>query len=873
MRGIQKRVTNATLAILLAVASVVSGVVLPERALAAGEDISTVANKTATLNEPVAITDLSISGTGNDAVTVALSAQHGTFAFGSEAATVAGANSGNASVSGARDDVNATLATLTYTPTSLGADTITVDLGSNITGVIIDPVGGHAYKIIDELLTWNQARVAAKQLYYGGVQGYLANVTSDTEDTFIVEHLTGNGWIGASDQGAEGDWKWMDGPEAGTSFWSGNSAANGGHAVLGPGDIPYYSHWNSSEPNNSSNEDCAEYIVGQGWNDLNCDSQTRRYVVEFGAAEVPDPVTKQFAITATGPVTNIATCAELMALDNDNRYDTITLTADINCAGVEVYPLFGGGHSFQGVFNGNDHTIRNVTMNEEEGWNVALFARANNATFKDVVLNNFAMSGEGRVAALVGYATGAVTVESVKVTNVSLGATASRVGGLISQIDTDQVSRITGSSVDGGTIKCVNIESSCSLVGGLVGYAIAYNSGSLLIEKTYSNVMIGSENEAYGIDIVGGLVGRASAEQEEESQGSSIALRDVYSWSTIDNPNNYSSGGLVGLVTASSDYSAHPTNVIIQRAYALGDVTGHNYTGGLVGELGSLYDGTVVLQNVFAMSKVTVALAEDEGNTYQGAIIGKFGGSVAIGDNLMVTGVYYDQTRTTQSTAGNADGLDDEVTAVNTDGEQATYFLSNTTNAPLNTWDFEDVWVQNTSVPPTFRLYVAPDDSDDNGDGIADRLQNNVASFTSPVNTKRVVVQLSDTCDITQASATAESSASGDAGYIYTGGLVSFDADCTSSSTEVVLYQYGVSADDIVARKFNPATGAYFTIDSATISEVIINGQQVVKAVYTIIDDGALDLNKTPGKISDPVGLGVLAIGVPNTGLGGKVHR
>lgn len=226
--------------------------------------------------------------------------------------------------------------------------------------------------------------------------------------------------------------------------------------------------------------------------------------------------------------------------------------------------------------------------------------------------------------------------------------------------------------------------------------------------------------------------------------------------------------------------------------------------------------------------------------------------------------------RTTQDTAGNAGGLDDEVAVVNSDGDQATYFLNNTTNAPLNTWDFEDVWVKNTSVPPTFELYVAPDDSDENGDGTPDRLQHNVASFTSPVNSKKVVVQLSDTCDITQASAMAESTTSGDAGYTYAGGLVSFDADCTSSGTEVVLYQYGVSADDIVVRKFNPGEGRYFTIDSATISAVTINGQPAVKAVYTIQDNGDLDLNKTTGKISDPVGLGVLAVGVPNTGLGAR---
>ena len=830
---------------------------------AANEDISTVANKTATIGEAVAITDLSILGDGDDTVTVALQAQHGTFAFGDEIATVMGADTDSVTVSGARNNVNNTLATLTYTPTALGTDTIEIDLGSNVTGVIIDPIGGHAYKIISASLTWNQARVAAKQLVYGGVQGYLANITSESEDQFIVEHLTGNGWIGASDQGNEGDWKWMDGPEADTSFWSGYGAVNGGQPVLGPGDIPMYNHWNYIEPNNSGNEDCAEYIVGQGWNDLNCDGQQRNYVVEFGAAEVPDPVTKQFTITATGPVTNIATCAELMAIDGDNRYDTITLTADINCQGMEAHPLIGGEDEFRGTFNGNGHTIRNVTINEESGWNVALFAQSNGATFKDVVLRNFAVSGEGRVAALVGYAYGATTVENVKVTDVSIEATTSRIGGLIGQIDTGQASHITGSSVDGGSITCVNTESGCSMMGGLVGYGVAYDGGSLLVEKSYSNVTISSENETYGSDTMGGLIGFVDIYQEEESQGASATLRDVYSWSTIDNPIGYYNGGLVGYVQTYSDYSVYPASFTIQRAYASGDVTGRDMVGGLVGMMYNQDNGAVTLQNVFAMGKVVAT--ETEGELHQGSLVGNVY-DLAVGEELSVTGAYYDQTRTTQDTAGNAEGLDDEAMAVNADGEQATYFMNNITNTPLNTWDFDNIWVTNVSTPPTFSPVTSTSDGDDNDDNVPDSEQPNVASFINSVNGKRVVVELSDTCSITEASTAAESTAKADLNYIYVNGLVSFAADCTTDSTTVTLYQYGISADGVVARKFNPSSG-YFTIDSAVISTVSLNGQSAVRAVYTVEDNGELDLDPLPGKNSDPVGLGRFVVGTPSTGI------
>lgn len=201
--------------------------------------------------------------------------------------------------------------------------------------------------------------------------------------------------------------------------------------------------------------------------------------------------------------------------------------------------------------------------------------------------------------------------------------------------------------------------------------------------------------------------------------------------------------------------------------------------------------------------------------------------------------------------------------AVNTDGSQSTYFFNSSTNAPLAAWNFAGVWKKNTTVPPTFAVV-----NDDNGDGIPDDEQHNIASFTSPVNSQKMVVELSDTCSITRASADAESDIMKDVGYAYAGGLVSFDADCTSESTQVILYAYGLDAEGMVARKFDPAVG-YFTIDDVAVTTTQIAGQRVVKAVYTIEDNGVLDLNKEDGKISDPVGLGQL-VGAPNTGLRGR---
>ena len=49
--------------------------------------------------------------------------------------------------------------------------------------------------------------------------GYLANITSSDENTFVAARITQDCWFGASDAGVEGDWVWLDGPEADDLFW------------------------------------------------------------------------------------------------------------------------------------------------------------------------------------------------------------------------------------------------------------------------------------------------------------------------------------------------------------------------------------------------------------------------------------------------------------------------------------------------------------------------------------------------------------------------------------------------------------------------------------------------------------------------------
>lgn len=156
---------------------------------------------------------------------------------------------------------------------------------------------------------------------------------------------------------------------------------------------------------------------------------------------------------------------------------------------------------------------------------------------------------------------------------------------------------------------------------------------------------------------------------------------------------------------------------------------------------------------------------------------------------------------------------------------------------------------------------------DKNNDGIADSTQANVAVVPNVVTGETTVLALDNNCAIQSVETKAESSlSSSDAGFNYPNGLVSFTADCGSpgASTNVKLYYYDVSGD-FTLRKFN---STFMTIPNASISQQTIAGHTVTVASYSVTDGQEFDAdNQANGTIVDPVGLGISAVGAPNTGI------
>lgn len=844
---------------------------LPAPALAAAA-ITGSNSYSGTYGTATPINNLQLTDTGNPTEQVRLTVSSGTLAMTTTTGlTFTGGSTGaQLKFSGTLSNVNAALATLAYTRTaaSVGTDSLEVTLvGAN---QVYNPTNGHLYEYVtsDGARTWTAAKALADARTSGSATGYLATMTSAEENTYISDRLTGAGWMGASDIAVEGAWRWVDGPETGLQFWSGLAANNGipGAPVGGQ-----YNNWNSGEPNQSGEEDCGQFLSGTGgqWNDLPCTVTTLAgYVVEYGApGSLPEVASKSIALTTTSSTRTISSCAQLQTIGGNTatRFDTLKLTSDIDCTGVTFVPMYTGS-LFEGVFDGQGHAISNLTVNRPSTNYAGLFA-ASSGIIKNVTLESGSVTGLDYTGGLIGEVVNGATISNV-VSKLSVTGR-NQVGGMVGSLYTGTAGSVVifeNSSVTG------NVTGTDSRVGGFIGIAAGDNSTT-----TFSQVFTTGNVTAAG-DFVGGLIGLART--DGSSHASSILVKDAYTHGSVTSPTGGNAGGMVGYMQSYG--ASYVADITLQRTYASGAVSAAGFVGGLIG-------ATSTYTN--ANSVVSIDHSFAAGHLSSGSTA-SLGGLVGYNDmsspyNITSAANYYDGPGTGVSVCAKntvpANCMNIDTVA------QPNYFKSNHLNAPMSAWNFSTIWVVNVGSYPTF---MATDDNDNidaatenagpnlgdaNGDGTLDSLQPSVASMLNPASGSYTVLQTS--CgSLYNVQVGAESTVSGqtDVAYSYPGGLLKFTAiGCTPGTTATITqYFYGLSnPSQFVMRKWNSANITYTTIPGATFATTLIGGQAAVKAAYQIADGGPFDQDGTAnGDIVDPAGPAVNVLGVPNTGLGGRVY-
>jgi len=305
--------------------------------------------------------------------------------------------------------------------------------------------------------------------------------------------------------------------------------------------------------------------------------------------------------------------------------NTFVLTADLDIGSsnpgdsgegwVPIGPVLGP--AFDGIFDGQNHTISNLTINRPFDSCQGLFGltAGSDSLIKNLILHNINVVGAYNVAGIYsGYIINCKCTGTINITaitsgyagvivgykygseyglencsvdgDVSISADSYYVGGIAGRItnDTESGAVMKGCSVKG----TLTVSSSVGDVGGLVGSASDYT-----IENCYVDANIDIRG---GGSYIGGLVGETS----------DVIITNCYVTGsgsvTVENKTIYQVGGLVGNAKADITNCYCTVDVVgladktqwvgglvgdlngtIQNCYATGDVTGDNYVGGLVG--------------------------------------------------------------------------------------------------------------------------------------------------------------------------------------------------------------------------------------------------------------------------------------------------
>lgn len=271
-------------------------------------------------------------------------------------------------------------------------------------------------------------------------------------------------------------------------------------------------------------------------------------------------------------------------LGKNYQNEFIQLTADMDLGNEAWTPIGKVETPFEGIFDGGNHTVSNLSINEPAMENAGLFGVLKTpGMIKNLTVKNADVTAKASAGALIGTAhTG--SLENCTVTG-QINITANyKVGGLAGggyaditncHVDAAVASTVTGNYL-GADLEGDN-------VGGLIGFM--GEGDTTLSECSVSGLTVSGTRK------VGGLVG--SAFNNNLIENCAVSKVTVTSNATEDyamgNLSSMGIGGLAGIFTANGNGDGHLTNCTVENITLTGleDVQKGYLVGGMRGDLPS----------------------------------------------------------------------------------------------------------------------------------------------------------------------------------------------------------------------------------------------------------------------------------------------
>jgi hypothetical protein len=271
--------------------------------------------------------------------------------------------------------------------------------------------------------------------------------------------------------------------------------------------------------------------------------------------------------------------------------------------------------AFTGVFDGNGHTISNVTINAPESAGVGLFGcvTGDSGTVKNLVVENATVTGMMLVGGVIGYGATTNTIENITLqgeNNITGGGLVGGIvgGGFCGIRDCKATANVVlnGDSAQGVGILAGGMENSSIISSHASGTVNATGKGSFSIgglaacgqeapeitDCTVTNVTITVAENCF---MIGGLIGHVG--KSFDTSDPTIIDNCTVANVTISAPSSAERiGGIAGsgfYYSIYSEYRPNPNAFIIRNSASSGSITGG--CTDLVGKIaGYIYDNSTV---------------------------------------------------------------------------------------------------------------------------------------------------------------------------------------------------------------------------------------------------------------------------------------
>ena len=180
----------------------------------------------------------------------------------------------------------------------------------------------------------------------------------------------------------------------------------------------------------------------------------------------------------------------------------VMLVADLDLSGEENWTPIGNlvaysGQSFDGVFDGNGHTIKNVTVvDQTPNYAVAgLFGSVVNGTIKNLTVENVNLTSSHYAGGIVAYTSNAPTIENCHVIGGTITSVPEKLGD---EYDNgDKVGGIMGYATAGSTINNCTVEGLTIKAYRDMGGIVGYSAGNVTNNTVKNTTIIQSDVNAY----------------------------------------------------------------------------------------------------------------------------------------------------------------------------------------------------------------------------------------------------------------------------------------------------------------------------------------------------------------------------------------